>query len=48
MPRAIETHCQTIGVKAPHVSIGLLKQVLALAEPRAKQEARSVLCLTCQ
>ena len=37
MPRAIETHCRTIGAKAPRVSRGLL----------AKQ-VRSVLCHTCQ
>ena len=50
MPWAIETHCRTIGVKAPRVSRGLLaKQALLLAtEPRAKREARSVLCHTCQ
>ena len=49
MPRAIETHCRTIGAKAPRVSRGLVKQALALAtEPRAKREARSVLCLTYQ
>ena len=50
MPRAIETHCRTIGAKALRVSKGLLaKQALALAtEPRAKREVRSVLCHTCQ
>ena len=57
MPRTIvleqlETHFvdRTIGVKAPHVSRGrLAKQALALAtEPRAKREARSILCHTCQ
>ena len=49
MPLAIETHCRTIGAKAPRVPRGLLKQALALAtEPRAKQEVRSVLCHTCQ
>ena len=46
MPRAIGTHCRTIGAK---VSSGPVKVVLALVtEPRAKREARSVLCHTCQ
>ena len=48
----LETHFvdRTIGAKAPRVSRGwLAEQALALAtEPRAKREARSVLCHTCQ
>ena len=50
MPWAIETHCRTIGAKAPRISRGLLaKQALVLAtEPLASLEARSVLCHTYQ
>ena len=50
MPRAIETHCQTIDRRESAVRFErLAKQALALAtKPRAKREARSVLCHSCQ
>ena len=50
MPRAIETRCRTIDRSESTARFERpAKQALAVVtEPRAKREARSILCHTCQ